>query len=36
MYEQCAIPDGLGGLIAVSAGGMFSLALVAVSSTIDS
>lgn len=29
-YEQCAVPDGLGGLIAVSAGGTFSLALVAV------
>jgi hypothetical protein len=28
-YEQCAVPTGLGGVLAISAGGVFSLALVA-------
>ncbi|GIH16643.1 caspase, EACC1-associated type [Rugosimonospora africana] len=29
-YEQCAVPHGVGGIRAVSAGGVFSLALIAV------
>jgi alpha-tubulin suppressor-like RCC1 family protein len=28
-YEQCVVPDGLGGVLSVAAGGLFSLALTA-------